>query len=270
MDLMTRRTHPPAQAAGATVQAPPRGGSPEAEAGVLYGRMVQASRQATIAEMAAGIAHELNQPLTAIANYAQACDRLLGRPDPSMEDIRTAVHEIAEQAVRAGNILRRMRSLTQAQPIRRKRTDLNAMVDSIRNVILADARAHRARVQFDLAAGLPPASIDSAQLQHVILNLVRNALEATAEPGAATRELTVRTTLIPGGHAEIAMLDNGPGVPPEALERMFDPFFSTKPAGAGLGLAISNTVVRAHGGSLTYRRNMPAGACFAIRVRVET
>jgi C4-dicarboxylate-specific signal transduction histidine kinase len=102
------------------------------------------------------------------------------------------------------------------------------------------------------------------------LNLVRNALEAPTEPGGAARELTVRTTLNPEGHAEIAVLDNGPGVLPEAFERMFDPFFSTKTTGTGLGLAISNTVARAHGGSLTYRPNTPAGACFAIRIRIET
>ena len=235
----------------------------------MYGRMLQASRVATLGEMAAGVAHELNQPLTAIANYAQACDRLLGRPGPSMEDLRTAVRDIAEQAVRAGDILRRVRSLTQSQPMRRARADLNAMVEAIRGLILADAHAHRARVQFDLAASLPPVLIDTAQIQHAILNLVRNALEAPAEPGAAARQLTLRTALIPDGHAEIAVLDNGPGVLPEALERMFDPFFSTKSAGAGLGLAISNTVVRAHGGSLTYRANTPAGACFAIRIRAE-
>ena len=270
MDPMTRRTHPPAEPAAAPARAPQSGHSAAAEPGALCGRMLQASRQATIGEMAAGVAHELNQPLTAIANYAQACDRLLGRPGPSMEDIRTAVHEIAEQAVRAGDILRRVRGLTQSQPIRRGRANLNATVEAIRDVILADARAHRARAQFDFAPDLPPVSIDTAQIQHAILNLVRNALEAPTGPGGAARELTVRTALNPEGHAEIAVLDNGPGVLPEALERMFDPFFSTKTTGTGLGLAISNTVARAHGGSLTYRPNTPAGACFAIRIFTET
>jgi two-component system sensor kinase FixL len=231
--------------------------------------MLRASREATIREMAAGIAHELNQPLTAIANYAQACDRLLGRPGPSMEDIRTAVHEIAEQAVRAGDILRRMRSVTQGEPVRRERADLNAVIEAIRDLMLADVRARRARVHFELAAGLPLVALDAAQIQHVVLNLVRNALEAPARAGMA-REVTVRTSLIPGGHAEIEVLDNGPGVLPQALERMFDPFFSTKQAGAGLGLAIGNTVARAHGGSLTYRPNTPAGACFALTIRAES
>jgi two-component system, LuxR family, sensor kinase FixL len=226
--------------------------------------MLQVSRLATIGEMAAGVAHELNQPLTAIANYAQACDRLLGRPEPSLEDIRTAMREIAGQAVRAGDILRRLRSLAQSQPMRRERSDLNATIEAIRDIILADGRLHRATVQFDLAARVPPVSIDPVQIQHVILNLVRNGLEAADEPGAAARELTVRTDLASDGDVEITVLDNGPGLSPQALERIFDPFFSTKPDGTGLGLAISNTVVRAHGGSLSYRANAPRGACFAI------
>jgi len=236
----------------------------------MHGRMLQVSRLATIGEMAAGVAHELNQPLTAIANYAQACDRLLGRPGPDLEEIRTAMREIAAQAVRAGDILRRLRSLAQSQPMRRERANLNPTVEAIRDLILADARAHGAQVQFDLAARLPPVAIDAVQIQHVILNLVRNGFEAPAVPGAAAREIIVRTGLASDGDTEISVLDNGPGLSPEAHERMFDPFFSTKAEGTGLGLAISNTVVRAHGGSLTYRANTPGGACFCIRLPAET
>jgi two-component system sensor kinase FixL len=235
----------------------------------MHGRMLQVSRLATIGEMAAGVAHELNQPLTAIANYAQACDRLLSRPGANLDDIRTAMREIAGQAVRAGDILRRLRSLAQSQPMRRERADLNAAVEAIRDLILGDGRVHRARVQLDLAAGLPSVAIDTVQIQHVILNLVRNGLEAPAEAGSPARELTVRTGLASDGDVEITVLDNGPGLSPQALERMFDPFFSTKPEGTGLGLAISNTVVRAHGGSLTYRPNSPGGACFSIRLPAE-
>lgn len=233
-------------------------------AGILHGRMLQVSRLATIGEMAAGVAHELNQPLTAIANYAQACDRLLSRPNANLEDIRTAMREIAGQAVRAGDILRRLRSLAQSQPTRRERADLNAAVEVIRDLILADVRVHRAQLQFELAVGLPSVSIDTLQIQHVILNLIRNGLEAPAVPGADARELIVRTRLAPDGDVEIAVLDNGPGLSAQALERMFDPFFSTKPEGTGLGLAISNTVVRTHGGTLTYGANTPHGACFSI------
>ncbi|HEY2036185.1 MAG TPA: ATP-binding protein [Steroidobacteraceae bacterium] len=271
---MTRPTHPSSESPASTPQAPPEalldGDSSGLAAGVMHGRMLQVSRLATIGEMAAGVAHELNQPLTAIANYAQACDRLLSRPGSSLDDIRTALREIAAQAVRAGDILRRLRSLAQSQPMQRERADLNATVEAIRDLILADGRVHRAQVQFDLAAHLPLVSIDTVQIQHVILNLVRNGLEAPAVPGAAARALIVHTETASDGAVEIAVLDNGPGLSPQALERMFDPFFSTKPEGTGLGLAISNTVVRAHGGSLTYRANALGGACFSIRLPAET
>ncbi|MDE2051611.1 MAG: hypothetical protein KGJ72_11390, partial [Gammaproteobacteria bacterium] len=186
-----------------------------------------------------------------------------------LDDIRTAMREIAGQAVRAGDILRRLRSLAQSQPMRRERVDLNATVEAIRDLILADGRVHRARLRFELAASLPPVFIDSVQIQHVILNLVRNGLEAPAVPEAAARELTIRTSLASDGDVEISVLDNGPGLSTQVLERMFDPFFSTKAEGTGLGLAISNTVVRTHGGSLTYRPNSPGGACFAIRLPAE-
>lgn len=271
---MTRLTHPPVETPAAAVQDPadpiPDPDSPGLAAGIMHGRMLQVSRLATIGEMAAGVAHELNQPLTAIANYAQACDRLLGRPGPPLEEVRTAVREIAGQAVRAGDILRRLRSLAQSQPMRRERADLNATVEAVRDLILADSRVHHAQAQFDLAKCLPPASIDTVQIQHVILNLVRNGLEAPAAPGAPARELIVRTGLASGGDVEISIVDNGPGLSPQALERLFHPFFSTKPEGTGLGLAISHTVVRAHGGSLTHHPNTPHGARFSIRLPAET
>ncbi|MGB6486031.1 MAG: ATP-binding protein [Steroidobacteraceae bacterium] len=252
---------------------PPVPATPEAsrdgESSEMTGRMLQVSRFATLGEMAAGVAHELNQPLTAIANYAQACDRLLSRPQPDLDDLRTAMREIAAQAVRAGEILRRLRGLAQSQPIRRERADLNATIEAIREIIVADGRVHRGRVRFALATGLPAVSIDTAQIQHVILNLVRNGLEAPAVAGVEVRELLLRTRLTASGDVEIAVLDNGPGLAPQAVERMFDPFFSTKPEGTGLGLAISHTVVRAHGGVLAYHPNIPRGASFSIQLPAE-
>jgi CheY-like chemotaxis protein len=262
---MTRSNGPHAEPpVPATPEAPRDGESSE-----MTGRMLQVSRFATLGEMATGIAHELNQPLTAIANYAQACDRLLSRPQPNLDDLRIAMREIASQAVRAGEILRRLRGLAQSQPMRCERADLNATIEAIRDIILADGRGHRAQVRFDLAPGLPAVSIDTAQIQHVILNLVRNGFEAPPVAGIKVRELLLRTGRTAGGDVEISVLDNGPGLSPQAVERMFDPFFSTKPEGTGLGLAISHTVVRAHGGTLAYRPNAPRGAAFSIRLPGE-
>jgi two-component system sensor kinase FixL len=238
--------------------------------GELHARILQVSRLATIGEMAAGIAHELNQPLTAIAHYAHACDRLLGRADSDGKDVRGALREIATQAIRAGEILRRLRSLAQSHSMKQVPTDINVAIEEIRELILTDARAHGARVRFDLGTNLPRVVVDAAQMQHVILNLTRNALEALDAEESSRRELCVRTEATRDADVEIAVCDTGPGLPAEAVGKLFDPFFSTKSSGTGLGLAISNTVVRAHGGSLTYRANTPGGACFSIRLPVET
>jgi two-component system, LuxR family, sensor kinase FixL len=263
MAARTTQSSPP------SAEESPAGDGGAGYTGTLHGRMLQVSRLATIGEMAAGVAHELNQPLTAIANYAQACDRLLARPAANLEDIHTALREIAAQAVRAGDILRRLRSLARSQPMRRESAGINAVIGEIRDLLTADARAHRGNLKFELAPGLPPVLIDAVQLQHVIVNLVRNGLEAQSDATSETRELCLKTGLTAGGEVEILICDNGPGLSAQALERLFDPFFSTKPDGTGLGLAISNTVVRAHDGSLGHRPNEPRGACFYIRLPAE-
>jgi len=233
----------------------------------LHGRMLHVSRLATIGEMAAGVAHELNQPLTAIANYAQACERLLSRSAADPAELREALREIAAQAVRAGEIIRRLRSLAGSHALQRVPSDLSAVVREIANLIETEARVHGARVTLDLAPELPSLTVDRVQIQHVILNLVRNALEALDDV-KGERELTIRTARIED-EAEIAVIDGGSGLSATAAARMFDPFFSTKENGTGLGLPISNSIVRAHGGSLRHRPNEPRGACFYIRLPLE-
>jgi len=267
--MKSREQKPTSPSSPPSEAVPADGESPIEPTDALPGRMLQVSRLATIGEMAAGVAHELNQPLTAIANYAQACDRLLGRPGADLEDVRRALREIADQAVRAGDILRRLRSLARAQPMKRERTDINAIIEQIRDLVLADARVHHALARLELTPGLPQVSIDAVQLQHVILNLVRNGLEAASTTESAPRELSLGTGLSADGDVEITICDNGPGLSPQALERLFDPFFSTKAEGTGLGLAISNTVVRAHGGYLGHKPNLPQGACFYIQLPTE-
>lgn len=234
----------------------------------LHGRILQVSRLATIGEMAAGIAHELNQPLTAIANYAQASDRLLGRPGTE-EDVRAALREIAVQAIRAADILRRLRSLAHSQSLNRQPTDINLAIGEIRDLILADGRVHSSEVRFELGANLPRVLIDAAQIQHVIINLVRNGFESLDVVEPSRRLLCVRTEATQDADVEIAICDTGAGLPAEAVGKLFDPFFSTKSSGTGLGLPISNTVVRAHGGILCYRANVPRGACFYFRLPSE-
>ena len=246
-------------------------GRPESAAGVpavLHGRLLHVSRMATIGEMAAGVAHELNQPLTAIANYAQACCRLLARPGADPVDLQQALTEITAQAARAADIIRRLRVLASSQQSERAPADINALVREMIDLVESDARLHGVHVSLELAEDLPPVLVDAGQIQHVILNFVRNSLEALASQSGGGR-LAIRTFRPSAVDVEVAVIDNGPGLAAEAMSRLFDPFFSTKESGTGMGLAISNTIARTHGGSVGYRPNQPSGACFYILLPAE-
>lgn len=231
----------------------------------LHGRLLNVSRMATIGEMAAGIAHELNQPLTAIANYAHACERLLARPGADPLVLRDALRQIGVQTTRAADIIRRLRALARGHQAERHRVGVNALVVELRELISTDAALHGVELSLELAPHLADVVVDAGQIQQVILNFVRNSLEAlaTAPPGATPR-VAINTSAAGDGAVELMVCDNGPGLAPELLNRVFDPFFSTKDNGTGLGLAISSTIARAHGGSVGYRPNRPAGACFYI------
>lgn len=230
----------------------------------LHGRLLNVSRMATIGEMAAGVAHELNQPLTAIANYAHACDRLLGSREADREDIREALRQITSQTKRAADILRRLRTLVRNQPSERARVQPNVLVEELFGLLTSDASLHGARLEVSLTPGLPEVRVDAAQIQQVILNLVRNGVEALAMSGCCDPMIVIRTSLS-AGQVEIAVIDNGPGLARDAQRRLFDPFFSTKDNGTGLGLAMSNTIARAHGGSVSHRPCTP-GACFSLHL----
>lgn len=249
------------------------GGAPSAEefealldAYCLQERLTQLARLAMVGEMSAGIAHELNQPLTAVANYAQACDRLLGIPDPDIEEIRGALKQITAQAVRAGDMIRRLRSLAHNDTMKRVPTGINALIEELTPLIALDCRTHGVSYSLHLARDLPAVCIERAQIQQVILNLVRNAIEAVAEGGTGKREFAIRTSAAAEGAVEISVCDSGPGVLQSIGPRLFDPFCTTKPYGAGLGLAISRRITRSHEGSLEYRPNVPAGACFVVHL----
>jgi two-component system, LuxR family, sensor kinase FixL len=231
----------------------------------LQARMLHVSRLATIGEMAAGVAHELNQPLTAIANYAQACERLLARPSADLEDCRQALREITTQAVRASEIMRRLQTLARSPEMTRTSTDLESLVSPIMELVHSDTRAHGVSCSLRLAAELPTITVDSVQIQHVILNLVRNGIEAL-DSSTGPRQLVIGAARAGAGEVEISVSDSGPGLDQASAERVFDPFFSTRENATGLGLPISNTIAKAHGGYLGYRPNTPNGAVFFVRL----
>jgi two-component system sensor kinase FixL len=236
------------------------------ESHTLHERMTHVSRLATMGEMAAGISHEINQPLAAISNYARASERLLAMSHPDLGEVRSALREIASEALRAADIIQRLRRLVGRRDPAPVPTDVNDVVDELRVLAQADARQHEARIHFDLGEGLPPLNLDRVQFQHALLNLVRNALEALLETPVGARTVVVRTRRAAGGEVDVDVCDNGPGVSPEILDRMFHPFSTTKASGTGLGLPISQTIVRSHGGTIAHNANVPRGACFRIRI----
>ena len=229
-------------------------------------RIMQVSRLAMIGEMAAGIAHELNQPLTAISNYAQACQNILRSASGAEDDVIGALQEIEREAKRAGSIIRRLRELTRARPAERSISDINGVVGEMTELIQGDARAHDVSLRFDFEEGLPPVAVDRAQIQHVLLSLVRNALDALNSAQSGEREVVIRTARVHGGDVELSVSDNGPGVAPHVADRLFTPFVTTKPDGTGLGLVSGQTILRSHEGTLGYRPIPPHGACFFMRL----
>jgi two-component system, LuxR family, sensor kinase FixL len=236
----------------------------EAESHGLQDRLMHVSRLATVGEMASGIAHELNQPLAAIATYAHACDRLLSIPDPDIEEVQEALRQIAAQAVRAGDIIRKLRSLARTEELSRAPHDVNEVIAELADLIDSDAKAHGVKYRSELATGLPLVVLDKPQIQQVVMNLVRNALEAFALGRLDAAEIVVKTSRTPAGDVQVSVCDNGPGVDPAVALRIFDPFCSTKPTGTGLGLPISRTIATTHGGTLEHKSNAPKGACFVL------
>jgi two-component system sensor kinase FixL len=227
-------------------------------------RMLRVARLATMGELAAGIAHELNQPLAAITNYARASSRLLAAAQPDLPEIDAALEQIGSQALRAGDIIRRLRALVRSEDPLRAPVNVNQMILDIEPLLTSDARMHNASFYFDPATDLPLANLDAVPIQHVLLNLAHNAFEAMDEvPSPANgRVLTLATQLGADRRIEVSCADSGPGLSVEATQRLFEPFFTTKWNGTGLGLATSRSILKAHGSELYYRPNRPQGACF--------
>jgi two-component system sensor kinase FixL len=224
-------------------------------------RLTHVARLSTLGEMTTGLAHELNQPLTAITMYAQAAERLATQPEPEMAEVVEALRQIATQALRAGEVIRRLRALVRNRQRQQELLDVNTVVRELVVLAHSDARMHGARLELELAEGLPRVLGDTVQLQQVLLNLVRNAIDALQTEPDAQRVIVLRTGLMSAG-VELSVSDCGRGLDPAIEGRLFEAFATTKPEGTGLGLAISRSIVESHGGRLAWRPNAPRGSCF--------
>jgi two-component system sensor kinase FixL len=229
-------------------------------------RLSQVGRFNLMGEMAAGIAHEINQPLGAIATYAQAAKRILEREQPGMQTLIDVCTKIDEQALRAGRVLENLRKFIRKQEIRAEPIDVNKTVVDVLNLIEADAHAEGIRVALRLGMGLPAVHANAVQLQQVVLNLTRNAVDAMRDSTGKDRGIEVVTEHADKGSVRISVVDHGPGVPRQLGDNIFHPFVTTKREGMGVGLAISRTIVQSYGGSLAYRDNPAGGAIFVVEL----
>lgn len=223
------------------------------------------ARLSTMGEMAAGIAHEINQPLAAISTYAQGCKRMLDNGLTDARELSEPLEKIATQALRAGEVIRRLRGFIKKSASELELVDINDMVADVVQLAEVDARKHGIAVHLHLADNLPEVRVDPVQLQQVLLNLIRNALEAMEESPRNLARVDVHTALDDNGHVGIRVVDAGPGLSEDALRRVFDPFFTTKATGMGMGLSISHSIIAAHGGQLAVRNNENGiGATFTV------
>ncbi|MDX9999144.1 MAG: PAS domain S-box protein [Phenylobacterium sp.] len=231
----------------------------------LQSELVHVSRLTSMGEMASALAHELNQPLSAIANYVKGCVRLLdsGRADPAK--LRTALEQSGEQALRAGQIIRRLRDFVARGEVERRIESLPKLIEEAGALAMVGAKEHGIRVRFDLDRNAELVLADKVQIQQVVLNLMRNAIDEMHD--TPKRNLVVRTKAAPDDMVEVIVSDTGRGISPQVADQLFQPFITTKKQGMGVGLSICRTIVEAHEGRIWVESNADGGADFHFTLR---
>jgi two-component system, LuxR family, sensor kinase FixL len=227
--------------------------------------LLHVSRLRSMGQMAAALAHELNQPLTATTNYVRAALRLLDAAEPNLPRVRQAMNLAAQQTVRSGEIIRRLRAFVARGEVTRRPESVAKLIEEASALVLVGAKEHGIKVLIRIEAHLPKAEVDRVQIQQVLLNLIRNAVESME--GCDIRELTVGT-VAQDGAVLVSIADTGGGIPPEIEAKLFQPFVTTKPEGMGIGLSICRTIVEAHGGRLWVQPNAGTGSVFNFTLPV--
>ena len=230
--------------------------------------LAHVTRVMTVGELTASIAHEVNQPLAAIVTNGNATLRWLGGSQPNLGEARLAVQRIIKDSYRASDVISRVRSLVRKAPPRQDAVDLNEIIVEVLALAENEARRNRVSLKQDLPDGLPHVLGDRVQLQQVILNLVMNGIEAIVKQKNGPRELSVVSSNHQPNGVLVAVRDTGEGLDSANLDRVFDAFFSTKPDGMGMGLAISRTIIESHGGRLWADANSPHGAVFQFSLPI--
>ncbi|MHC4876915.1 MAG: PAS domain S-box protein [Planctomycetota bacterium] len=228
-------------------------------------QLAHVDRLTTVGELATGIAHELNQPLTAIVNTSYVCEKKLARNGSlTSEELQQSVSMISKEAFRASEIIRRLRSLVKRTPMRVSDFDVNATINDVISLIQPEAQQHRISIEPHLNSSLPLIVADEVQFQQVILNLLKNACDALITIDSDPRQIVVETELSDSQSVLISVSDNGVGLPDEAVDQAFDAFFTTKDEGMGMGLAISRSIIETHCGRMWAENNSQGGATFRL------
>jgi PAS domain S-box-containing protein len=229
----------------------------------------RAGRAMAMGELTATIAHEVNQPLGAVLLNADACLRLLDLSEPDLKEVKEAVQDIVREGTRASQVIGRIRALLRRGPAEREPLDLGEIVRDVTTLLQGEMHSRHVTLEAELALELPPVLGDRVQLQQVVLNLVQNALESMRAIEGRARVLHVSSWEEEPGWVELSVRDTGAGLDPEALTRIFEPFYTTRADGLGLGLSISRKIVEAHGGRLWATSNGDAGATFHFALPVS-
>jgi two-component system sensor kinase FixL len=226
------------------------------------------ARFTTLGELSGSLAHELNQPLAAILSNAEAAQRFLAQDPPNVEELREILDDIVSEDERAGEVIGRLRALFKKGEVAFQPTDLGATSLDVLRLIRSELVAHDIAVETDLRPSVPLVRADRIQIQQVLLNLVKNASDAMTAVPAGDRRLTLAVHGNGDGHVRVAVHDTGTGIPSDVLDRLFQPFVTTKPDGMGLGLAVCRTILEAHGGTLRASNNADRGATFEFTLPV--
>jgi signal transduction histidine kinase len=240
-----------------------------AEAEIISQRteLAHATRVSTMGQLASALTHELNQPLGAILRNTEAAEIFLQKKNPDLSEIRAILADIRKDDQRAGNVIDRMRSLFKRRSLELKPLDLGELLADTISLAQPDARARQVSLVLQLPAKLPVVRGDRVHLQQVLLNLILNGMDAMTAAASNGRLLTVRADAKKDGNVEVAVTDNGAGIPADKVEHLFEPFFTTKADGMGMGLAISQTIIEAHGGKIWGGNNTGRGAIFKFTLQ---